>query len=509
MTEGAPMPGNRGMLKRLIQLSSIFALSGFLVCAHSADSYNSANNQLTIPQVLVGNTTYSNVVVTVGSVISVGAAPALGAYDTYDGATLTIPAVSANGTAYYNVKVTVGGLISVGGQASTVTFSTDADFVAYQVGTGPWQKAVGDGTVAMKSYAFNLDSTAKYGVALVCAGTSSNTVRISHHSGRETLKLSYPQCPKANILTGAVSGLTGTDRAIFFVTGGTTDWSNTASYMTNGASFSMTTRINATVDIVGVEVDDSYVPQKYLIARNVNVSGNLSGLNVDFSRGVAASPRTLTVVGGNTGSAPVGWLYTSNGTAVWLDPQTSAGPTKTLYLPIGATVSDDSLTIEAYEQTAGGQLVSTVTTSALIDPGNQNIDLSTVAGFPAAPTVDFLGALPRISGLSYAPGASSPPLRNYRSTLVQTRAGTRNTYTVAVSPGWLGSGNALTLPSLDSISGWNTNWNLASGTATSYSIIAEMTSYAYAQAVENSLQRAGTRLLPGVYQWVQVDGSTP
>lgn len=503
------MLGNRRMLKRLLRPLLIFALPGFLVCVHAADIYNAANNQLTIPQVLVGNTTYSNVVITVGNVISVGAAPAIGTYDTYDGAALTIPAVSVNGMTYYNVKVTVGSLLSVGGQASTVTFNTDADFVAYQVGNGPWQMAVGEGTTPMKSYAFNLDSTNRYGVAIVCAGASSNGVRISQHAGSETLKLSYPQCPKTNTLTGAVSGLTGSDRAIFFVTGGTTDWSNTASYVTNGSSYSMTSRINGIVDIVGVEVDDSYVPQKYLIVRNLNVSGNLSGLNMDFARAVTASARTLTVAGGIPGSVPVGWLYTSNGTPVWLDPQTSPGPTKTVYLALGGAIADDSYTAEGYVQTAGGFLVSTVTTSAVTDPGNQTVDLSAVAGFPSAPTVDFPGSLPRINGLNYVPNPSSPALRNYRSTLSQTRSGTRNSYTVTISPGWLGSATAVTLPSLDSLPGWNSNWNLASGTATSYSVIAEMTSYSYAQAVENALQRAGTRLLPGVYQWVEVDGSTP
>jgi hypothetical protein len=503
------MPFDRGFPRELVRFLSALALPGLFLCAHSADTYNAANNQLAIPQVLVGNTTYSNVLITVGSVISIGAAPAVGAYDSYDGAALTIPAVSVNGTTYYNVKVTVGSVISVGGQASTVTFSSDADFVAYQVGTGAWQKAVGDGTAAMKSYAIVLDPTDKYGVAVVCAGTSSNAVHISHHAGSDTPKLHFTQCPKSNVLTGSVTGLTGSDRAIFFVSGGTTDWSNLASYISNGAPYSMTTRVSGTVDIVGVEVNDSYVPQKYLIARNLNVSGNLSGLTMDFSTAAAASPRTLTVTGGNSGGVPVAWLYTSNGTEVWLDPQTTPGATKTFYIPSSGTTSDDSITIEAYAQTASSLLLNTLTTNAAADPGNQSIALSALSGFAAAPTVDFPGATPRINGLSLAPGASSPPLRNYRSTLVQTRAGVKNTYTVTVSPAWLGSATALTLPSLASIPGWNTSWNLASGTATTYSVAAEMTSYPYAQAVLDTLQRNGIHLPPGVYQWVEVDGSTP
>jgi peptidyl-prolyl cis-trans isomerase A (cyclophilin A) len=52
-----------------------------LVCLYSlawasmgmaADSYNPANNQLSIPSVQVGSTTYNNVVITVGQILSVG-----------------------------------------------------------------------------------------------------------------------------------------------------------------------------------------------------------------------------------------------------------------------------------------------------------------------------------------------------------------------------------------------------------------------------------------------------
>jgi len=497
------------MIKRLVQLLAMFVVPGFLVCVHSADSYNAANNQLTIPQVLVGNTTYSNVVVTVGSVVSIGAAPAIGTYDTYDGNFLTIPAVSANGSTYYNVRVTVGSVVSVGGQTSTVTFSSDADFVAYQVGSGPWQLAAAQGAALMKSYAFNLDSTDKYGVVVVCAGIASNIIHVTRRLGSESLKLSFEQCPKSNVLSGTVSGLTGTDRAILFVGGGATDWSSAASYMSNGSSYSMMTGISGTLDIVGVEVNDSYVPQKYLIVRNVNVSGNVSGLNMDFSRAVTATARTLTVTGGNSSGPPVGWFYTNNGTPVWLDPQAGSGPTKTVYIPLGAAISDDSYTAEGYVQTAAGLVASTVTTSAGTDPGNQTIDITTIAGFPSAPTVDFVAGAPRINGLNYVRNSLSPALRNYWTTLSQTRSGTKNNYDVLISPGWLGSATAATFPSLDSLPGWNTNWNLASGTAMGYSVTAEMWSYSYAEAVENALQHSGGRLRPGVYQWVQVNGSTP
>ncbi|MEI6469573.1 MAG: hypothetical protein WCO72_08875 [Betaproteobacteria bacterium] len=49
---------------------------GFLIListnVFAVDTYNASNNQLTIPSVNVGNTTYNNVVVTVGNIISLG-----------------------------------------------------------------------------------------------------------------------------------------------------------------------------------------------------------------------------------------------------------------------------------------------------------------------------------------------------------------------------------------------------------------------------------------------------
>jgi uncharacterized repeat protein (TIGR03803 family) len=76
-----------------------------------------AGGQLTLPTVLIGNANYSNMVVTLGHIVSgpSGSAP-IGAAATYDPATdqLTIPAVVAGSTTYYNVVITVGSLVSIG-----------------------------------------------------------------------------------------------------------------------------------------------------------------------------------------------------------------------------------------------------------------------------------------------------------------------------------------------------------------------------------------------------------
>lgn len=98
----------------------------FLIASNSfaIDSYNSQNSQLTISGVVVGDTIYKDVVITIGNILSVGGSnqdskyvPKISTtYDSYDPYTnqLTIPNVYANGILYYDVIVNVGTILSVG-----------------------------------------------------------------------------------------------------------------------------------------------------------------------------------------------------------------------------------------------------------------------------------------------------------------------------------------------------------------------------------------------------------
>ena len=102
----------------LAAFSISLSLSG-LSLAHAADSYD--GQYLTIPRVAVGNTIYTDVVITVGSIVGVEGVPPAANFDTYDSATglLSIPAVQAFGSTYNNVTITVGSVISVGGSFSS------------------------------------------------------------------------------------------------------------------------------------------------------------------------------------------------------------------------------------------------------------------------------------------------------------------------------------------------------------------------------------------------------
>ena len=90
---------------------------------HAIDTYNNVNNQLTIPAVIVGNILYRDVVITVGPILTIGGSnqdskyvpkPSI-TFDSYDPYKnqLTIPNVNAYGFVYYDVVVNVGTVLSV------------------------------------------------------------------------------------------------------------------------------------------------------------------------------------------------------------------------------------------------------------------------------------------------------------------------------------------------------------------------------------------------------------
>lgn len=92
-----------------------FVLLSSAVC-NAADTYDSATSKLLIPQVVVNDTLYKNVLVTLGNVISVGTLPQPDSYDTYNATLnqLTIPVVNVGTSTYYNVVISVGKVLSIG-----------------------------------------------------------------------------------------------------------------------------------------------------------------------------------------------------------------------------------------------------------------------------------------------------------------------------------------------------------------------------------------------------------
>jgi hypothetical protein len=98
---------------------SFIAINVLTLC-HASDSYDGATGVLSIPVVNVGGmggSYYSNVSVTVGSVLVINTTNRSSqGFDTYDAATnqLSIPSVNVAGTIYSDVVITVGHVLSVG-----------------------------------------------------------------------------------------------------------------------------------------------------------------------------------------------------------------------------------------------------------------------------------------------------------------------------------------------------------------------------------------------------------
>ena len=103
-------------------------LAAFGTAAHATDTYNGATRQVTIPSVAVGNETLTNVVATVGAIITPpSGTSATGSVDTYNPTNqqLTVQSVTVGANTYYNVVVTLASQ-----PAATIGGSTGADSYA-------------------------------------------------------------------------------------------------------------------------------------------------------------------------------------------------------------------------------------------------------------------------------------------------------------------------------------------------------------------------------------------
>ena len=101
----------------------------FIFSAQAADTYDATKSTLTIPLVKVGEAYYSDVIITLGKVVSVGSASSSYlSYDTYTAASnqLAIPQVIVGGITYYNAVVTVGNVLSVGGTCASLAACTSS-----------------------------------------------------------------------------------------------------------------------------------------------------------------------------------------------------------------------------------------------------------------------------------------------------------------------------------------------------------------------------------------------
>ena len=117
---------------------AVLALFACAFQAHGTDTYDIASHQLQTPTLRIGSATYSNVVLTIGSIITPpsGTSPN-GTDDSYNpnNNELTVLAVKVGSTTYYNAVTTVAALKSIGSVIGADTFDgTHLNIPYLQVG---------------------------------------------------------------------------------------------------------------------------------------------------------------------------------------------------------------------------------------------------------------------------------------------------------------------------------------------------------------------------------------
>ncbi len=93
-----------------------FFLFGVGAVAFGADTYNPATGQLNAAKLVIGSSTYTNVVLTPGHVVNLAGGAPNGKVDTYNPALneITVPLVTVGAATYTNVVATVASLQSIG-----------------------------------------------------------------------------------------------------------------------------------------------------------------------------------------------------------------------------------------------------------------------------------------------------------------------------------------------------------------------------------------------------------
>ncbi|HTQ99996.1 MAG TPA: hypothetical protein VMH83_08400 [Candidatus Acidoferrum sp.] len=172
-------------MKRSINALLQCALASLSVSsAWATDSYNPANNQLTIPSVSAAGTTYYNVVITVGTILGAtqGGTPK-GTVDSYDAALnqLSIPSVTVNGVTYTNALITVGKILSVGGIMASfpgLIYQRDAA-TAYKANTSGEGIAAASISSGSGAFAALSDSSGRFALSMPATVKASDTLTIN------------------------------------------------------------------------------------------------------------------------------------------------------------------------------------------------------------------------------------------------------------------------------------------------------------------------------------------
>lgn len=176
---------NKLKAMRLIKTLYFLVWFSFVSGVQAADRYNPVNNQLTIPQVAVGETVYKDVVITVGSIIKVVGGLSVNTFDSYNSKNnqLTIPLVYVGDLLYTNVIINVGDILQVNGSTTlTKLVGENKEYYVELINSVP------DLTYAYKFYDINsktAEANVQQAIAMDMNGDGKDELVLTFHKGVE------------------------------------------------------------------------------------------------------------------------------------------------------------------------------------------------------------------------------------------------------------------------------------------------------------------------------------
>ncbi len=368
-----------------------------------------------------------------------------------------------------------------GGEADTSVRIdlTGADWAAYAA--SPWREVNMSGLPADHIFTFTPAADGRYSVAVHCSGDGGSLAIV--HATRTELPAIDALCEDGGAastyrVSGRIDGADpdGADNIGIFLDGAdelfALENNSTLLYEVKGVK-------EGTFDLAVVEEVRGigyYAIKRYAFKRDVTIDRNLTNIDLNLAtEGVAAIEHSFTVTEGE-GYA---YLITANGTPV--RGIGYGGPSDGMWhAASGKTVAGD-----IYQFVSGISEKNTTKIvfdgrSALTDPGDVTYDPRSIATLDVDVTPEG-----NITGLDYTPAAESPPLRMYEILMEQSGGFQREIWLTA---GWLGSDTSYTLPSLETLAGWKTEWSRMEGEALDWEVTAMMADRTFSEALEGIVE---------------------